>query len=350
MTISFEKVLEFIHSNQFVCNIFFVKDDLCCYIDAFSIELSENVIIYIPTKYQFKVPNFESRSRFYKFKIKTIKEYDESDSEDEDDGDDEQSEIALQDNDEINVDIDSKNVEKNLNDRYKKSIKLRDLTDKDVKEITAIKKQLRRLSFSTENLDYKFCILYKDIFATINRSNNMVFVKILNYPRTNNKKRFFIQTNLELLFEKKLKSHNDILNVRTGFHNLLKKNQVKHIDTLNKTMDEFKNVVTLQTDINTKIQKYDEFIAKFNNMNLNIEDAEKRIQTMMSLEKSNPMYDKASQINFLNMTKKDVNAYSILTKEKYDNVLLNIDTILFNNIVMLNNVCNNMEELKKLLE
>lgn len=346
----------YLADRDFLVKKYFVLDETYFLIEVISVLTAEFFYLYVPDSFEMKkdTPSDTTYSiKYVELKISNdkVSEYIVNDD-------------NLVDNAYHNIDNDlervTENIENSLEKRYNKDITLTDITQKDMGELKSMNRQLGRLKNCVETLDYKICIFYKNFFGIIRRTGNCIdFFKIRDYNQVE-KKQFFIVISLDS-FLKKLRKNIDIVNeiniVKNSIYKVLEKNEVSHIKFIDKILDTKNDLLKIPTHIQNKQLKYDEMIFRLENLLRILNEREKTIiQDIENIKmenllgnlsivehKNNLDKDLANTID----TKTNIIKYIFMIRQKKENIMLNIDQLMFDNTVMWNRIVNNCAQLKE---
>jgi hypothetical protein len=330
------------------------------YIEIVSIENSDNFLLYIPSKYKFCVQ--KSKNVFNIKYIETDESqdntvYDYAGEPNEHNVENEYKEIDLH----MSPTVQGNNIGNHLEENYKRSINLKDMSSDDSKEIKDIVRQLKRLRFCVQNVKYKITIMYKNYICSIKRDDSIECFSIKKYngkPR----KTLFVTCDLELMYEKMESLMENIDTIKKGLYHILDKNHFTHSRTLQRLLSEKNTMVELSEKAYMKKIQYEKYIQESNEMLKGINKSEKIILEKIydiNEKYKNPVLkglqndiDKSHQISKLNSditdiykVKKEVLKTIIELKNKREDTILNVDKIMFDNNVMVECVIRNFKEL-----
>ena len=331
MSLSFKKLYKLIESNQFYnCN-FFSIDDSCVYIKILSKIDNNSYILYIPSKYDVKMKNFKSYELKEISNLNSSKDivfeygYDNENKERED----------LYHDHGTHKDVN----EFNLMDNYKSEINITNTRSKDNEEVKCLVRQMKRLKYSVENLDYKLVIMYKSYLCSISRDNRITCYFIKNFNPDNNTKTILVSADLELLFNKNIRLHNELIQVKTGIQKIINKNYVTNTKYIAELVNKNININNIHSVIMGKKKDLDKIYNQINTLLENVKTKEKTVRNTTNnqelLEKI--LKSKAKLIVEIN---------KVISKK--DNLMLLYDKIFFDNIIMLDKISKNINLLNEI--
>lgn len=347
MPLSLSKLQELLIDKGFIPKTFFSYQGECIYIELFAIKTAEIFLLYIPSKYTFRV---DSKQECYKLKSVDIEnsgniadEYAEK----------EQGDI----DDRVDLSPDEDGLEDHLENRYKHNITLGDISTSDTKELKSVYRQLKRLRYCVENIKYKIGIICKNYICAITRDNSISCYNIKKYPRIDLKS-FKVIIDLETFYDKSDKMLEDIHTVRTSIYNILGKNQGMHTKLISKMVDNKKDILLIPDSVQLKIQEYDSLLFELEVILAKILDKEdKVIQQLKSLggdtynvqsdiSRAHNRSKLERELDDITHTKSDVTKTMIDLRTKKENMMLAIDKIMFDNTIMFDTIIKNFSALK----
>jgi hypothetical protein len=345
MTLSIQKLQELLNSRGFVVKRFFTLEKACFYVELFSISTCDIFMLYIPSKYVL-IP--EKNEDVYK-----MKEINFEIHENETDKYVEKKEYE----EDAGMGLEYDNMEEQLENAYKHQIKITDISKDDSIGIKSIIRQLKRLSYSVENLKYKVMITFKNYICALRRDNSISCFSLKNTDRENVKK-LFILIDLEMLVEKNDKIMEDILSVKDSIYNILEKNQSNHGLVLEKILENKKDIISIPKYVDIKRAEYNSLlteslnmlqimIEKENKILKEIQDINKRKGTLQSdIMKTHTKTTLEKELDKISVIKEKIGKTIIELREKKENCILNIDELMFDNTVMVDLIIKNFSKLK----
>lgn len=363
MGLSINKLEKIIADKGMLIKNIYTISDLCVYIELINLHTAETVFIYIPSKYEIATNNYNN---IYPLHYLEITEdgcipSDYTEEIDENELEDKYNEINIE-----NRDINQQNdIEEYLTTKYNCPISLKDSSKEDLNEIKEIFRQLKRLRFCVQNLDYKLCIMYKCYICCMRRDDTYECYSVENF-NINNKRRIIVTIDLESMYENINTLNKDIIKVRKGIYKILDKNQNKHVNNLETLIEHKANINNLSLHVTTQKDKYKKYLKKLENMLVNLCEAEKNIilsireieekykdenniKTLHNdIQRTNLIGLKEKELKKLNETKQEILSNILSVKTNLESLSLKIDQICFDNIVMLDMVIKNFNALDKI--
>lgn len=359
MPLSISKLEQLLSTKGFIPNKYFMMHDVCVYIEVVSISNADIFMLYVPSKYKFKI----QKPNCYKIKYVNIINNDNTVDDYAGKQDDYTLEKSYGEID-LNNGHGDQNMESYLESKYKKKISLKDVSTEDNKEITNLLRQLKRLSFCVQNVDYKLVVLYKNYICAIKRDNEIECYRIKKYPSKNSRK-LYISVDLELFYTKIDSLTLNMDTIKKGLYHILDKNQINHTKTLTKLLEEKKDTMELSEKAYQKKQEYDNHIEELQKMLdimtesgkdiiSRIDEEENRYHNPglkglhKDIEKSRKIGQLNTELDKINRIKQEIVTTMFKLQTKKENTILEIDKIMFDNTVMLESILKNFADLGKL--
>jgi hypothetical protein len=243
-----------------------------------------------------------------------------------------------------------------INLNYKKKIYLSSLDKEEFQQIKDIFRQIQRLKFCVQGIDYKISIIFKNYLCSIDDHDEIECYYIKNFNKGLNRK-LFVSLNLNLLFDNIQNLEDNVQQVYDGVNQVLNKSQESHfekflmiLDTCKDIKNKLDNIKNYRTHISSVIEKYETLITRSNHASNIITDKLVTLKKPDNISSDAYYINEKSKLenklqNLNNVKGKAIEKLAIL-RDKDSNLLLKSDKILFDNIIMLNNVNNNLKDNK----
>ena len=359
MPLSTGKLERLLALKGFIPTRYFVMHNIIAYIEIVSITEATMFLLYIPSKYKFIV----SKNTDNVYKIKYI-DIDESNNNTANDyagePDAHMIENTYQEIDaQISPTVDGDNIEKHLEDNYRREIALKDISSDDSKELKDIFRQLKRLRFCVQNVKYKIAIIYKNYICSIKHDDSIEYYSIKKY-RGKPYKQLLISCDLELFYEKMDSLMLNINTIRSGIYHILDKNHITHSRTLQKLLEEKNTIMDFSENAYTKKREYEKYINETTDMLDAINKSEKHIMDQIheinqrynkssglqnDIEKSHQLTKLKDELSDVQKIKEDLVKTIFNLTTKREDTMLTIDKIMFDNNVMIDCVLRNFRNL-----
>ena len=359
MVLSYEKLELLLNNNGVVIKKIFSMNQECVMLEVLCIINANCFIIYIPSKYSIPVPDLENVFDLDYFDLDKDENIAMEYGENPDDLDLEKNyeSINLQ-NDHI--------TENKLNDNYNHPLSLTNNKYKEIKNVKEVVRQLNRLKFCTKNLKYNLSIIFKNYICTIKTDNNINVFIIDSYNINNENKNLLVTIDLNNFYKKIDTFLDDIITIRDGIYKILNKNHTNNLKNLKKLLKTEKKLTIFSEKISEKKKKYNSDLLEFEKLLKKLYKKEKNIITKINdLHEKNDKNNDVSikgihtdteylhKVNELEKIlenvyniKQDLITEILETKEKIENLTLNTDSILFDNLIMINTIFKNYELLE----
>ena len=331
-TLSFKKLYALIENCKFYNHDFYTINGMCVFVKLISKIDFNTYILYIPSKYDINMKNYKS------YELKNINNISTS------------NDIVL----EYGYDNENKNRENmyhdhgshkdvnetNLLENYRSEININNVKSKDNEEVKCLYRQMKRLKYSVENLDYKLVITYKTYLCVIGRDNNISCYFIKNYNGDNNQhKSIQVCMNLELLFNKNHRIHSELIQVKAGIEKIINKNYVINTKYINNLVQNSINVSSMHNLIINKKNKINDLYDKVKKL---LDQVCKKEEEIKKTHNNTEVLNNTLQVK----AKLVINLNKIINER--DNLVLLYDKILFDNIIMLDKITKNINLLNQI--
>lgn len=356
MRLSLSKLERFLSSKDFITKSFFNYEDSCIFVEVININTTDTLFIYINSSYELDASKKQA--------LFDLKYLDTGDPDFEDDIKDkyakEPDSIDIEKNyEEIDLSEGKReNMEEFLEDNYKSELSIRDVGNDDIKRLKEISRQLKRMKFCVQNINYKLAIVYKNYLCVINRHNDIDLYQIKGYEG-DDLRVLHVMIDLENLYDSISTVNSDISTIRAGVRNIFDKNQRKQMVSFERLMAEGQSIsLFIQNFTNKKIQ-YEEYLQKLYSMNDTVLQSEKDIlnkirdirdsgsggiQNDIQISHSVSKYE--TELNNIKSTKHKIVKNIFNIRNKLDDMILYTDKVFFDNLVMFDTIIKNINSLE----
>ena len=367
MSFSIDKLCTLLYSKGFISKNFYQLNKYCVFIQIMSLKTAEYFMLYIPSKYKFRIDNYES------YKLKYIK-FDKEEKNEilndyagEPDGNYIENDYDALELDSEYIKKDLGNIESRLEEHYKKFINLKDLQKEDHVIVKCIFRQLRRFKYCVQNLRYKLVICYKQYICLLHSNDDISCFYIKKFPiEGNNYRKIYITVDLELLYENIDVLYNDLQQVKSGIKKILDRNHLSHAKSLQYMLEQKSEVISITDRLYLKKEKLRNYTNSFRDLLSNIITNEQIIIQKKAVveEKKNVDSSKGglkydikysheikrleNELNHVQHIKKKISEKIQITQNQEEHLSLIIDKILFDNTVMLDKIFKNLEVLSEI--
>jgi hypothetical protein len=359
MTLSSTKLEDLLYSKGFSCKNYYCIHGMCVYIEVLC--LSDTFLLYIPSKYEISTP---SSGNVFTMDYMDISE----DGYIPGDYGEQPSDTALEKSyDEIDLQEDPEkgDMVKHLEEHYNRPLSLKDVSSIDIAELRDVFRQLRRLKFCVQSVKYKLCIYFKNFMCCIRRDDTLEGYIVQNGGFSDGNRRLAITLDLETAYSKFGTIPSDICSVKDGVYGVLDKNQIKHSKSLSLMMEHRSLLVENSINILEKKSKYVSYIERLKDLLCKVDISEKEVlEKIYKLKQTNlstdikAFHSDVERTHKLIQHEKELEKYTASKTElltnlrevssKYENIVLKVDKILFDNSVMLDAILKNLGELERM--
>jgi hypothetical protein len=363
MTLSTSKLEQMLSLKGFIPTRYYVMHGLVVYIEIVSITDADTFLLYIPSKYKFT-----SKKGNNVFKINYLEIDDRNDNTADAYAGEPDEHVVENTYREIDVNISpsikGSNIAPQLEENYKRTITLKDISSEDSKELKDIFRQLKRLRFCVQNVKYKIAIIYKNFLCTIKRDDSIECFIIKKFQGKSCKK-LFITADLELLYEKIDSVMLNMSTIRKGLYHIMDKNHFTHGRTLKRLLEEKEKLIKFSDNAYSKKVEYEKYLKESNYMLIAINKSEKLVTEQIyelnykyknpdlkglhnDIDKSHQLSKLNTELNEIQTIKEDIVKTIFELKTKREDTMLTVDKIMFDNNVMVECVLRNFKDLGKI--
>ena len=363
MPLSINKLVNLIHNKGFFVKSFYKVYGVCAFIEIISSQNADNYMLYIPSKYNFKIPsNLENVYDLKSIDVESennesdvLKEY--AEKPDELDVEGEYQEIYLNNPKLFDGDED---VGKILKNKYKKQIKLKENNTSENIDVKCILRQLNRLKFCVQSVEYKLVLMYKYYLCFLHTYDTLDMFQIQNFP-VQDCRTLLVTLDLEMLYNNNDNIALELSQVKRGIEKILDKNHNLHVHNLQNLIDNRESLVEYINSAVVKKSNYSEYVSQFLTLLKRIVDNEQELFKKLKIlnsEKSNTLYKDieyshkknkiVTEIKSLQRIKGELIQNIINLQNQSNNISLTIDKILFDNTVLMDRIFKNLSMLSHL--
>jgi hypothetical protein len=356
MSLSIKNLQKLLLKSSFMTDAVYYYDNQVLFINAISNKNGERLLVYVPSKYNIYITS--KRDNFYEIDYLEVNE-DGTIAGDYAGTDEEAVDKTYE---RLNLELStagksSEKVISELEEQYNFPLSLKDIGQKDIRELRQIFRQLNRLKLCVKNVKYKVAVSYRNYLCRIRRDDTMEGFLIKGMRGSANN-RLTISIDLESFYTHENIVY-DVKLLRRGIYNVLSKNQLQHTRNLNRVLDQ-KNVLNVSSvGIQRRKNSYKLAIARIEVMLEKLDEAEdfyvEKIKEVNEKYVSESSYaglhndlarnkENKKYVNYLDdiaKAKKDINVLFSAIKEKYEDLSLKVDKICFDNTVMLSAIAQN---------
>lgn len=365
-SLSIEKLQYFSRNNGYEIQKIFVKDSKCFLVEMMSMNTLDHVLVYIPDKYKFSIS-----SDLETFTVQEVKVNETSTRVDDIDEYTHISESLVQSvysDMEAIVNLPTENrkrlsMSEHLDESYKKNVIIDDLHGNDNVIIKDIYRQLRRLKYCIKGMTHKLAILNAPYFGILNNQDTITMYCCDTLKRKNGHQKLYILIDFKMFYDKINTVEQECQQIFKGIYTVLNNNQKLHSKNIKYIMDRRDNILSQSDFLQNQKKEYNQYIEQYLELleklySYQKEKEHKLVQIKAfaddsvnmhhDMKRSHQKHKIEKEIRELDNTRKELITATLEIKTKNENLTLCIDTILFDNIVMLDKIFKNFEELNKL--
>jgi hypothetical protein len=355
-TLSLDKFQQFIQQYGFMSSRYFSMDK-CIFIECCSITTGELFICQVPDNYTFMIntPSIniqlvntdnspEDDLQYYATQDESIIE---------------QNYINEESHNIIST-IHKVPIKEHLHSTYKHKILLKDIESNEKLIIKNIYRQCERLKYSVQGLQHKFMILKTPYIALLTQDDKIQIFKS-DLP-SSTKLDLRIVIDLKIFIDKIKNIDDEVTQLNKGVFNILNNNQKTHVRNIKKILERRENILqhseylfNVKNEFQNQIEKFSKLLV--DTMKLE-QDKELEIQHITTMNNENNIgQDLKYTHKKHNLTREHSKLQKIKFKiletlkslrEQQSHISLTIDTMLFNNIVMLDQIFKNFQQLENI--
>jgi hypothetical protein len=260
------------------------------------------------------------------------------------------------------------NIEKHLEDNYEISIKIE---NNDNPTLQQIFRQIKRLKFCVKNINYKITIFYNKYLCTLENDKILFYVITNNNISINKNLSFMLNIDINNLYKNLANISYESYEVKKNIYKILRKNHTTNKFHLVSNLQKNTNLITHKGNKILKSHKKSiKYLEELENFMNKLENTEKIIKKQIKKTKETFEYktklsnndnnflseikndksitNKENELFKITIIKKDIFELIYQIKTNYEHSLLRLDSIMFDNTVMLNSINKNFNLLYEL--
>ena len=359
MPLTFQKLHNFLIKHGLVYRRVFSRKGSCTHVEVLSGINGEAFLIYIPSRYEIEVT--DNNKDFYEVDYIDVTE---------------EGTIAEDYAEQINpaeiqktydgVMTDTMNQDdlaSALEESYRHNTVLSEVVKQDMQSLRNTFRQLRRLRLCVQNLMYKITIMYKNYMCSIRRDDTLEGFSIVDYPITN-QYRFLVTIDLETMYQKMSTVVEDVQMVRESLYMVLTKNQTRHAKNLDALLLQQRSIKESSDIIRDKRSDLERTLRELSEMLVGLARSEKdkyiernaiqeeydagtKSGIHKDIEKGHKISAIDAELSKIDSLKQDVIRSIMANRLSLENLAIRIDTVFFDNSVMLDEVSKNFQSLEE---
>lgn len=352
MSLSISKLNNICETNGLVPLKYFKYKDNLLFLQTISLKKGFSFMINIPKKFTFE-DDLDGgdvyKLKKIKFDKETLKQLYKSPDNKELDKIYSEIKVAK----EFDPNLDVNELEEKLMEVYKKQIYLSKMDKEELHQIRDIFRQIERLKLCVQGIDYKITIIFKNYLCCVDEDGEIECYYIKHF-KSGFYRKLFISLNLTLLFDNISNLENHLQEVYDGVNEILARSQESHlqkflitIDSCRQVGEKINKIKEIRMNIKGCIQKYENTLNKLILFQKSLETK------FISLQKNDNLENNLNYIREKNKIEKELSEVEeikvkvmeqlVSLRDKDSDISLKVDKILFDNILMLNNIINNLK-------
>jgi hypothetical protein len=353
-SLSFDKLTSLLNDNGFLPLRIFNKDERLHMVQCISVKNARMFMIVIPKEYKIKADQDQDviELKYLSFQDTNEKNLSKKYADEIDLFDFEANypEILLP---EKTKEEQEEHIEDKLMENYKRPIFIRDLGAGDVSTIKDVFRQVRRLRLSIQTTPYRLVICYKRYICVLNKDDTIegFISKSLDEPL----RKIIITVTLDYFVNNLEQIEDNITRIEEGLTKTLDKNVLSTIDKYNTFLtlskNNLKNISSVKSKKDQISNQTNQLIQKLDTL----KEHEQVLKTKLKMmsKKDTSFYGDMSSVqgrqqivkkmDDLYIDKTELLEKIVKLRETNSHMTLMTDKILFDNIVMLNSIINNLK-------
>jgi len=228
-------------------------------------------------------------------------------------------------------------------------------------------RQMQRYKLCVRSLPYKLFMMVNDIILSVGWSGLQKIQYWRIIPFEKNLQKLMIMVSIDNIYNKPDKVVKDLLILEKGIFDNLQYNQNKQVQNIHSLINHNKQIFTYWNNILNKRSKYQSYLQQIqslmesvsvskHNVNTKINQIKERRSKNKSIGRGwNQDVEEINELGYLNSklsrvihTERELQDNYITIWRDYQNVMLESDRLLFDSSVILVNMINNFNQLKKI--
>lgn len=356
MSLSTNKLKQFLDSSGYIVSRYFLVNGKCRYVDILNTNKAISILLYIPNNYDFEMMN-ETNIFHLEYVHLDDKEHDEISDYVEIDENNVQK--HYQPTGELSMTLPEKtqvSMSQHLNSSYQHNIILKNTNKKLHVRCHDLKRQLERFKYSIQGMQHKIALFQSPYIGVINEKNN-VEIYTSEYLENKVSKHIYVVIDFKIFYDKSSIVTNDIEYITTGLFTILETNQSLHLQNINYLSQKNKDISQHSTRLSKNKHELQQYIEKYSNLlnevvteetkyELEMKEIEMLPQTTLTDTKLKQTLFK--KIQKLKKVKENLIQHIQSLKLQYEHISLTIDSLLFDNIIMMDKIFRNFKQLEQL--
>lgn len=245
---------------------------------------------------------------------------------------------------------------KSIVDTYKKQIVVDNEKTQQLNKLNIIR-QLNRLKYCVSGLSYRLGIISNNLLCILNKKEEIVLYQMKGESPAFEK--IYIVVNFGLFYDKISTIEKECSQIITGIYNILNINQNIHTKNVNQMLEQKESISEKSNILKLKKEEYIQYIDKYLELlyqiNKSKQDKNFELIQLKKVNHSINLHHDMKRTHQIKKIEKDLSGIEKTRNEiikiikelkvKYEKLSIDLDTIMFNNLILLDNILKNIEHI-----
>lgn len=250
-------------------------------------------------------------------------------------------------------------MSQHLTETYKRQVILEDKKGENSLIQKDIARQLGRLRYCIKGMTHKLAILHTSYIGFLDDDDHVQLYQ--SDELRGGEHKMYIVVDFKVFYDRLNLVENDCSQIFHGIYTILKNNQKQHTTNMRKMMDKREHMLQQIELIHQRKKSYESYIQQYTQLLDELHTYQfKKTSELQQIQdvKADTLHNDMRRNNHIRKIEKELqemektrtNLVHMITemKTKYEQILLISDTILFDNIVLLDKIFKNFEKLESL--
>lgn len=358
MTLSLDKLQYFLNVNHFTPRRYFLFQMKCILIECISTKTLNSFMLSIPSNYDFRITNEEYVYELEKIPVSSL-------TEDMSDFAHTTEHVMESHYQSIEAHVQLPNhhkrpIKDHLDDFYKHEVLLKNMSKEDSILLKDMYRQLQRLKYCILGMQHTIALM-KSHYVVYLDTNHDIHVYLVKRIISKETSSFYVAVDFDIFYDKANIIDTEISSIYKGIWKVLNNNQDKHIRNIQEIIDRKSNILERSEHLSRRKQSYLNYIDKYTSLLSRLEDTNTELNKELDelkVSTNNELHTDLKRVHYKQKVEKKIHKLIKTKKEvitileelhsKNQDLTLTIDTILFDNIIMLDKIFTNFDKFNKL--
>ncbi len=246
-----------------------------------------------------------------------------------------------------------------LEDIYRQKVTTQNVQSESIRAKLDIRNQLGRIQYSVKGLPYTLALLHYGFLGVLEEERKIKLYECIRVPKSQERSLYLV-VELPAFVDKLEVVEQESMDILQSMYSILGNNQQAHSRSMKRMMERNESILDDTQRVHTLQEKYAEYVAEYMPLleEICLYESQKqsqvrslREQTLESVQhemkRDNDVRKLEKELADLANTKKEILRMLEELKTKQQTLLLNMDSILFDNNVMLHKILANCDTLKE---